>query len=403
MNFDAYLVELARVTKSLPGGRNKHFKSPAGLRELVSTFPPRASRVRADESVSPLMQAVTLAEIPPAFRRRGLRLDEASVCAYAFTLMAEQAVRAMLWEPLFIGASPRRAAAEFKRQCDAYEGAVHWYRDLNVVSSLRDAAPGAELFIPERGQLVANFHTYRLFSGFSPRSRETLEYFISHFEGRREGMRAKAFRDHYGLSSSRQVALSSFRGEKRYPRAFAREFFQISKLPTFFSESLVASFHADEPSAYCRKVFAAMARDLSKCDAGLRRRVRLRRALQRRAYQVALMRDQLRDSHRAATGLVHYLQEVRELLELLAKGTSVAALEQQTEALDRSFERNVRPHFRGARAQEAKPISYRLWPEEAVDYLKNFTVRGGTSPSRTATVDWSEVSPRRAEFRERLG
>lgn len=284
-------------------------------------------------------------------------------------LIAHEATHVFLWEPFFSGHVDRvPSPSEFADISVCFEGFCFWYADIVVTRNLRMRLPDGEF---ARGRSAASqslFHPYRAFEASGIRNPlRILDTYLNAFRGYVSLLSEKRnqwlFKDLFerftlmsieGIPASKALLLQYDR--IGVFREFYERFTKKPGLPSLLPSRLLRMNLAGDPAAYCRALARVAYAHLHALSDEERRRVRMRRAIQTRAYTAYSLRCAFSEravmtrrgvplstlAARLIDPISSYIDRLEGLIDQLADGTSMRTLERRLKTIDSAYEVEVR-------------------------------------------------------------
>ncbi|HUP57407.1 MAG TPA: hypothetical protein VM598_08145 [Bdellovibrionota bacterium] len=389
----AQAVEYFRRT---PAPESQHPRIPYCFGPGLTAIHDSISAVAIGESRSeqgPVLEWNPLSQRPvfyhPPSERDGLEQGfmRVSEQLWRFISISHEAMHVALWEPFFTGHWRPQSKSEFLSFSLKNEGACFFYSDIVVASSVRERFPDGE-FVFNRGfQSSPNFHPYRAFRalGITDPAR-ILDEYLAAFAG--EPCRlSSAAREPNGFAASLAGKIRAFYNGTSKPNALLHQmlsstgilgeyharFCSVRGLPSLFEAETQALCAAGDFDSFIRTVFEAELGKLDRCDPSLLTRVRLRRAIQTRAYFASQLGYILSNGlhlgkapahalKAIGDGVASYLIRLESILRQLARDPNERKQHQELEAADRYFETRCRRPLEKAELWCAK--RYWIFPED---------------------------------------
>jgi len=220
-----------------------------------------------------------------------------------FVEMSHEASHILALEPFFCGYGQKMSQQEFIDFYYLSEGYCFWYADIIVTRKLRTKLPNGEFVLNRSAVSQGQFHPYRAFEVLKIKDPiKILEVYLDAFYGERTALydhQNKPFvKDlfarfgHFYVNSIKNIkALKKEFDAMGIFTEFKKRFWDIEGLPCLLDESVI---DFSDPRYYFYLLYAKGMKGLEKTSTKLLRRVRIRRAIQTRAYHVWTLRHALK-------------------------------------------------------------------------------------------------------------
>jgi hypothetical protein len=326
------------------------------------------------EEWNPLSQRPSLPRGSP----RGDAEDRFSLIAQAVekvVILAHEAMHVLLWEPFFAGRIGRLTETDFTAYSLAFEGYCFFYADIVVTPLLRERFPDGELVLSRSAVSSPYFHPYRVFKALGITDRtQILRTYVQAFGGYETPLvtrRVSSPLVHDFARRAYRFHASHRRDSRRLYRALrhmglfaglAERFCRVEGIPSLLGEDLLDTLQESGSLAFCQGLHERGMRRLARAPSAHLQRVRLRRALQTRAYFAFQLRTVLVErlyvpaaslSCRQAaivTTIDRYLDRLERALGMLTAHVATREIQSAQQQSDRLFSRDVRGPLLAAKA-----------------------------------------------------
>ncbi len=313
-----------------------------GLSALLATFPtvhvdPGTPASAASEFVS-FSQCVDFGGIAANPRDPDfLRISE---IMQIYLRTARAAVAGLFWESFFSGSTlPIRA--DFPDRCRTIQAASFWLADTVVVPHIRAATPKGEILRSTDARNLYPFHPYRAFAAACVRDPgEILNHYLAGFGPRSSG----------AAELTRKVA-SYYADDAQKPAVARAVFTALSEAGVFGEYFARFCAHRNMPALTQEEVtprnLLRTIQRLNHLPSATLARVKVRRALQTRAYFAVCIRHLIQSRHffsyrpisfrHLVAWLDSYLEDLEDLLAALCAGRGTAAVDRGLKQADLNY------------------------------------------------------------------
>jgi len=323
--------------KSVLGKRAKT-TSPGGpvrdLTHLLETFPTLVlatpTPLGALNDFVPASQCVDFRIFPDTYSSAKIDFPWMSTVMRNYTRTARNAIESLLWEPFFAGQHLPSRSTTVKLSKE-HRAAAYWFSDFILARSIREATPRGEIMPSEGPQQLHCFHPYRALHAKGVRNQDqALAVYLQGFTATASASSnlARALGKFYSAeipNATKSLALHDGLVNAGIYTEFYRRFCALTNIPTA------------APDGVSPQTLSAVLSRLSALPAKLRTQIKLRRALQTRAYFALCTRHLLHQdqcfSHKPLNikltieELESYLDDLQLLLQSLCKSASLATID----------------------------------------------------------------------------
>ncbi|MFM9846994.1 MAG: hypothetical protein ACKVP3_07525 [Hyphomicrobiaceae bacterium] len=279
--------------------------------------------------------------------------------------MSHELMHILLWEPFFVGHFKPHSAAEFANTGILFEAFCFFFSDILLTPTIRERYPDQELVFSRHAVSMRHFQPYRAFRALGIKDcRRILQTYLLAFSLRHSDVslsNAPVARE-----LQLRFATMAFYADVPARRTlkhladnlvfdeFYNRFCRVPGLPTLVSEDSSHRLKEGDVKGYLHQIHECELARWKAIPLGLSRSVRLRRAVQTRAYFALQLRRIIeRDEVRSLTGsrrhpatILPQLEEYLSSLEYAIESLKLSSIRQA----DAFYEKYVRAFLVRTRA-----------------------------------------------------
>jgi hypothetical protein len=339
---------------------------------FMETFP--AASIASDQTWgwqgewNPFSQRpLIVGKLPFEYQPLQAGFSEAQELASSLLTLAHDSAHVAIWEPFFCGKFQPGSLSAFVNISFQFEAFSLWFSDIVITPLIREKVPDGETVETRSSTALGAFHAYRVLKSLKISPDESLGVLmgaLSKHKGKKVKSRDAFARDlHNRLGQFYHLNLKST--ERLYQTLnvlgmwdeFYNRFCRISGLPSIVSRESVEFLKKGDTESYCRHFYKKDLLRLSLSSVSDNRRVRLRRALQSRAYYGFCIQHALRSkvffsrSKRRlaikgiASSIDVYLKGIELQLRSLAESVSETKIFKSLAALDLAYDKEIWSRF----------------------------------------------------------
>lgn len=268
-----------------------------GLENLINSFSSGSphDRVKDLEEWNPFSQRPIFEVDPKISPSLSYDFDYVSDIAHRFIVLVHEAMHVLLWEPFFCGRfKPNRT--NFRDLSLAFEGFCFWYAEIVVNGKLNFKFPDGEGVLERNSVSQSLAHPQSAFRGLKLTDpRQIMQIYTQAFRGY-ETKLSQPTTDPIVLNLAERFysfCITTVRGPHGMFEAFKEfglfdefysRFCKVRELPSLLPESLLGFPMNLDTDTYCWKMYAEGMKHVAGLNHKQIVQVRLRRAIQTRAY-----------------------------------------------------------------------------------------------------------------------
>lgn len=314
--------------------------------------------------------------------RLGADFKHVGNTAQRLLVLAHECMHVLLWEPFFGGNFvPKKD--NFIPLSLAFEGFCFWHTDMVLNSKVSLRAPDGEKVFDRFSISQDHLHPKTAFEVLGLSDPKTiLKIYVDAFRGIETELSRKSDHPLVWFLAQRIYSFSAFNkvGPAGMFRVFnemglfdryRRDFCQVSGIPAILSADALKYPIAQDPEGYLWTIFAEEFDKINGLDREKIQRIRLRRAIQTRAYFAlslqhilslgSVVADRGFSLMRSREEVNSHYNRLKEILARLANGEPVTVLTPAVTRADDAYSKGARTHFKRFNARTA--AREQLYPE----------------------------------------